>query len=133
MKVSDYACLPNAMEISSPLKADVRSTRFILDLSNLFHHASVYRHNFFLNNDNASPLKLLEVVENCLGDLTVREMIEYDENIFPIDLKSIVSQYPHQIPNWQLKMSATRLERLASHIINYALRHAVREIDEFHN
>ena len=133
MKVSDYACLPNTIEMSSPLKADARSTRFILNLANLFHRASVYRHNFFLNNDDASPQKLLEVVETCLGDLTVQEMIECDENIFPIDLRSIVSQYPHQIPNWQLKMSAMRLERLASHIINYALRHTVREIGEFHN
>ena len=40
MKVSDYACLPKTIEISSLLKADVRSTRFIFDLSNLFHHAS---------------------------------------------------------------------------------------------
>ena len=36
MKVSDYACLPKTIEISSLLKADVRSTRLILDLSNFF-------------------------------------------------------------------------------------------------
>ena len=121
MKVSHYACAPNVMEVSSPFKADAASTRFILDLSNLFHNASVYRYNFCLNNDDASPQKLLEIVENCLGDLTVQEMIEYgEENIFPIDLKSIVSQYPYQIPNWQLKMSAIRLERLTNYIINDA-------------
>ena len=119
------------MELTTSVSPWVKTTRLLLDLSNLFHRASVYRHNFCLNNDDASPQKLLEVVEYCLGDLTVWEMIdadqedfEYDgENIWPciLDLQAIVSQYPHQIPNWQLKMAAMRLERLASHGINYSL------------
>ena len=121
------------MELTTSLSSLVETTRPLLELSNLFHQASVYRHNFCLNNDDASPQKLLEVVEYSLRDLTVREMIdihqeefEYNgENIWPciFDLQSIVSQYPHQIPNWQLKMAAMRLEKLANQIITYSLHY----------
>lgn len=110
-----------------PVYASVRTSQPLMDLSDLFHRAYTYRHNFFLNNDEASPQKFIEVVEEVLGDLTVKDMINVDQEEFEYDgediwdcvlyLQPIVSRYEHQLPNWQLKMAAMRLERLAKLVI----------------
>lgn len=128
MKASHYLTDPNVVELTMPVYAWVRTSQPLMDLSNLFHRAYTYRHNFFLNNDEASPQKFLEVVEEVLGDMTVKDMINVDQNEFEFDgediwqcvlqLQPIVSGYERQIPNWQLKMAAMRLERLARLIIS---------------
>ena len=127
MKASHYLGDPNAMELTMPVHAWVRTCQPLLDLSNLFQFACTFRHNSLLNNDDASTHKFLEVLEECLGDLTVKDMINVDQDEFEFDgeniwdcvlrLEHIVTWYERQIPNWQLKMAAMRLERLAKLII----------------
>ena len=107
------------MELTTPVPTWTKSTRPLLDLSNFFHTLCIAR-----NNDTASPQTLLELVESVLGDLTVKEMIDQDQEEFDYDgegiwpailqLESIAYDSPYEIPNWQLEMAVKRLERLSS-------------------
>ena len=95
------------------------------DFSKFFRGLCSDRHN-----DNAPIQTLIEVVERVLGGLTVRDMIELDQEEFDYDgegiwpdilyLESIAYSYPYDFPNWQLKMASQRLERLIKLIVNKA-------------
>ena len=128
MKVSHYVSLPNVVEISSPVKVEVASTRPTLDLSNCFLTAHSYRTHVGVT-DVDEHVKfdinfLVNIVDSVLDGMTVESLINFDDIeyreeegwAYVLDLQDELLEHINQLPDWQLMMAADRLQRLSHYI-----------------